>query len=91
MPTPHGFIEKLAELSKGGGPFVSVTMVEAVGSTPQDAGSKMLVDAGGGWYLAQSVAVAWKTRRSNSRSRCLLRTVRRHATSLNGIYSEMSE
>lgn len=47
MPTPHGFIEKLAELSHGGGPFVSVTMVEAVGSTPQDAGTKMLVDAGG--------------------------------------------
>jgi xanthine dehydrogenase accessory factor len=47
MPTPHGFIEKLAELSKGGGPFVSVAMVDAVGSTPQDAGSKMLVDSGG--------------------------------------------
>ena len=47
MPTPHGFIEKLAELSKSGGPFVSVTMVDAVGSTPQDAGTKMLVDSGG--------------------------------------------
>jgi xanthine dehydrogenase accessory factor len=47
MPTPHGFIEKLAELSRGGGPFVSVTMVETVGSTPQDTGTKMLVDAGG--------------------------------------------
>jgi xanthine dehydrogenase accessory factor len=47
MPTPHGFIEKLAELSKGGAPFVSVTMVDAVGSTPQDAGTKMLVDATG--------------------------------------------
>jgi len=47
MPTPHGFIEKLAELSKNGGPFVAVTMVDAVGSTPQDAGSKMLVDLGG--------------------------------------------
>jgi xanthine dehydrogenase accessory factor len=47
MPTPHGFIEKLAELSRGGGPFVSVTMVDAVGSTPQDAGTKMLVDPSG--------------------------------------------
>lgn len=47
MPTPHGFIEKLAELSQSGGPFVSVTMVDAVGSTPQDAGTKMLVDPSG--------------------------------------------
>lgn len=47
MTTPHGFIEKLAELSHGGGPFVSVTMVDAVGSTPQDAGTKMLVDSAG--------------------------------------------
>jgi xanthine dehydrogenase accessory factor len=47
MPTPHGFIEKLAELSHSGGPFVSVTMIDAVGSTPQDAGSKMLLDASG--------------------------------------------
>jgi xanthine dehydrogenase accessory factor len=47
MPVPHGFIEKLAELSASGAPFVSVTMVEAVGSTPQDAGTKMLVDADG--------------------------------------------
>jgi xanthine dehydrogenase accessory factor len=47
MPTPHGFIEKLAELSKSGVPFASVTMVEAVGSTPQDAGTRMLVDRTG--------------------------------------------
>jgi xanthine dehydrogenase accessory factor len=47
MPTPHGFIEKLAELSRGGGPFVSVTMVDAIGSTPNDAGTKMLVDLSG--------------------------------------------
>jgi xanthine dehydrogenase accessory factor len=47
MPTPHGFIEKLAELSQSGAPFVSVTMVDAVGSTPQDTGTKMLVDATG--------------------------------------------
>ena len=47
MSTPHGFIEKLAELSRSGSAFVSVTMVEAAGSTPQDAGSKMLVDGSG--------------------------------------------
>jgi xanthine dehydrogenase accessory factor len=47
MPTPHGFVERLAELSQAGVPFVCVTMVEAVGSTPQDAGSKMLVTTEG--------------------------------------------
>jgi xanthine dehydrogenase accessory factor len=47
MPPPHGFVERLAELSQSGVPFVCVTMVEAVGSTPQDAGSKMLVTAEG--------------------------------------------
>ena len=36
-------IERLIELARGGQPFVCVTMVEAVGSTPQDTGSKMLV------------------------------------------------
>jgi xanthine dehydrogenase accessory factor len=47
MPTPHGFVERLAELSQSGIPFVCVTMVQAQGSTPQDAGSKMLVTAQG--------------------------------------------
>jgi xanthine dehydrogenase accessory factor len=47
MPTPHGFVERLAELARSGTPFVSVTMVEAIGSTPQDTGSKMLVTAAG--------------------------------------------
>lgn len=47
MPSPHGFVERLAALARSGEPFVSVTMVEAVGSTPQDAGSKMLVTAAG--------------------------------------------
>lgn len=47
MPPQHGFVERLAELSDSGVPFVCVTMVEAVGSTPQDAGSKMLVTAEG--------------------------------------------
>ncbi len=44
MPVPHGFVEKLAELSAAGRPFVSVTLAETVGSTPQDVGTKMLVD-----------------------------------------------
>jgi xanthine dehydrogenase accessory factor len=47
MAAPQGFVERLAELARSGVPFVSVTMVEAVGSTPQDAGSKMLVSAAG--------------------------------------------
>jgi xanthine dehydrogenase accessory factor len=47
MPVAHGFVERLAELSRSGVSFVCVTMVEAVGSTPQDAGSKMLVTAEG--------------------------------------------
>lgn len=47
MTTVHGFIEKLAELSHSGQPFVCVTLVEAVGSTPQDAGSKMLAGTDG--------------------------------------------
>jgi xanthine dehydrogenase accessory factor len=47
MPAPHGLIERLAELAAEGRPFVLVTLVETTGSTPQDAGSKMLVDAGG--------------------------------------------
>jgi xanthine dehydrogenase accessory factor len=47
MPTPHGFVENLAELARSGQPFVSVTMVQAIGSTPQDTGSKMLVTTRG--------------------------------------------
>jgi xanthine dehydrogenase accessory factor len=47
MPTPHGFVERLAELARSGTPFVSVTMVGAIGSTPQDTGSKMLVTSAG--------------------------------------------
>jgi xanthine dehydrogenase accessory factor len=47
MPAPHGYVERLAELAANGAPFVSVTLVDAIGSTPQDAGSKMLVTAAG--------------------------------------------
>jgi xanthine dehydrogenase accessory factor len=47
MPPSHGIVERLAALSQSGVPFVCVTMVEAVGSTPQDTGAKMLVTADG--------------------------------------------
>jgi xanthine dehydrogenase accessory factor len=47
MPAPHGFIERLAELSASGLPFASVTLVDAVGSIPSTVGSKMLVTAAG--------------------------------------------
>lgn len=40
-------IQRYMKLTESGTPFVSVTMVEAIGSTPQDAGSKMLVTADG--------------------------------------------
>ena len=41
------YIERLAELDRLGQPFVSVTLIETIGSAPQDAGSKMLVDRHG--------------------------------------------
>lgn len=37
------FFEKLNELALSGAPFVSVTMVDAQGSVPQEIGAKMLV------------------------------------------------
>ena len=37
------YIEQLAKLLATGRPFVAVTLVEAIGSTPQDTGTKMLV------------------------------------------------
>ena len=47
MPSSLPYIEALSELAATSQPFVSVTMIESTGSTPQDAGSKMLVDASG--------------------------------------------
>jgi xanthine dehydrogenase accessory factor len=66
MPAPHGLIERLAEMAAEGKPFVLVTLVETIGSTPQDAGTKMLVDAeglrfgtvGGGRVEQQAIAAA---------------------------------
>ena len=40
-------IKALSHLASTGKPFVAVTMVESTGSTPQDAGAKMLVDQSG--------------------------------------------
>jgi xanthine dehydrogenase accessory factor len=41
------FFEKLNELAVGSIPFVSVTLVDAQGSIPQEVGAKMLVTSGG--------------------------------------------
>lgn len=47
MPVPHGFVERLAELAASGAPLATVTLIETTGSTPTDAGCKMLVTAAG--------------------------------------------
>ncbi len=47
MTTPAGYHAACARLTRRGEPFVSVTLVAVQGSTPQDAGSKMIVSAGG--------------------------------------------
>ena len=46
-PFMEGYFDKVQELLAAGVPFVSVTLIDAVGSTPQDAGSKVLVTADG--------------------------------------------
>lgn len=45
--TSAELLRRAAELAEGATPFVSVSLVEAAGSTPADAGAKMLVTAGG--------------------------------------------
>ena len=60
------FVETLAELAQRGEPFVSVTLVKAEGSTPQDSGSKILVNrqglvygtVGGGRVESQAIGYA---------------------------------
>jgi xanthine dehydrogenase accessory factor len=60
------FFEQLAALEREGAGFVLVVLVEALGSTPQDTGAKMLVTAagrhagtvGGGRVEAQAIACA---------------------------------
>jgi xanthine dehydrogenase accessory factor len=44
------FFEALSELDEAHTPFVSVTVVDTLGSTPQDKGSKMLVTGEGRYY-----------------------------------------
>lgn len=43
----QSFFEALNDLAASGRPFVSVTVVDTLGSTPQDRGSKMLVTSDG--------------------------------------------
>ena len=80
MTHPVSYIEALSDLAKAGKPFVSVTMVEATGSTPQDAGSKMLVDSsgrlhgtvGGGKVEHRAIEYAKEILQDSSRSRELV-------------------
>ena len=66
MPESPTFFEQLVTLERGGTAFVLVTLVEALGSVPQDTGAKMLVTAvglhtgtvGGGRVEAQALALA---------------------------------
>ncbi len=62
------FYEQLVALERAQTPFVLVTLLASLGSTPQDAGAKMLVTSagrdagtvGGGRVEAQAVALAQK-------------------------------
>ena len=47
MPPPNSFYVDLGALEQSGAAFVLVVLVEALGSTPQDTGAKMLVTPGG--------------------------------------------
>ena len=65
-PDSPTFYEHLVALERAATPFVLVTLVEALGSVPQDTGAKMLVTAagrhigtvGGGRVEAQALALA---------------------------------
>ena len=66
MTETPSFHEQLVALERAGTAFVLVTLVESLGSTPQDTGAKMLVTAtglhtgtvGGGRVEAQAIAAA---------------------------------
>ena len=47
MPAPLSFYAQLVALESSATPFVLVTLIEALGSVPQDTGAKMLVTATG--------------------------------------------
>ncbi len=80
MAAPHGYVEKLAELSAAARPFASVTLVQAIGSTPQDTGTKMLVDdsglvfgtVGGGRVENQAIQFAQKMLADGAAQTCQL-------------------
>lgn len=65
-PDAPTFYEQLVALERSGTAFVLVTLVESLGSTPQDTGAKMLVTpaglhtgtVGGGRVEAQAIAAA---------------------------------
>lgn len=64
--SPSTHIHRYAELAAAGRPFVAVTLVDVHGSTPQDAGSKMIVTpegldhgtVGGGRVETKAIGVA---------------------------------
>ena len=70
-------IQRYAELAAAGRPFVAVTLVDAHGSTPQDAGSKMVVTptgldhgtVGGGRVEAKAIDKALAMMRAGERTR----------------------
>lgn len=75
--SPHDrptFYEQLVALERDGVAFVLVTLVDALGSTPQDAGAKMLVTfagrhagtVGGGRVEAQALAFAQEMLATNA-------------------------
>lgn len=64
--SPTDLIRRSATLADSGEPFIAVTLIEATGSTPADAGAKMLVTVagldcgtvGGGRVEAKAIGVA---------------------------------
>ena len=50
LETTVTFFEALNDLAESGTPFVAVTVVDTLGSTPQDRGAKMLVTEAGRQY-----------------------------------------
>ena len=77
------FYTQLAALENEGAAFVLVLLVEAVGSTPQDAGARMIVTAagrragtvGGGRVEAQAIALAQELLTGAARGRAKPRLV----------------
>lgn len=65
-PPERGIYETLVDLQRGGVACVLVVLIDALGSTPQDAGAKMIVTSagrhlgtvGGGRVEAQAIATA---------------------------------